>query len=592
MTLSVSETANLQIFRDEAGANVAKLFVGESDTIRQVMEVIDDAANHGLVSGIALVVDSDGELLGLVTDGDLRRAILADVPLSAEVGSIATRNPIVFPDHLSYREILEAIPETLRRSHRYGGTNRLEKVVLVDHLGQPTRVLDFVDLWNRQSTRSRRVAVVGLGYVGLTLAVTLAEFRYEVTCVDADEDIRKSVSDGHPHFYEAGLESLLRRHLDREMVVAAEVPPDAEVYIIAVGTPVGPDRQPDLSAIRAASHAVSKVLKPGDLVILRSTVPLGTCRQVVLPILEESRLKGGRDFYLAFAPERTIEGKALQELRSLPQVIGGLGQNSTDLAANFFREFAPSTVSLSSLEAAELVKLANNGFRDVIFGFANQLVQVCSKHNLSASEVIAAANKGYPRDPIPLPSPGVGGMCLTKDPYLLAHAADEAGIADSLSLRARRINESIPALLAHQIRDALARLDKSPKDAKVFMMGFAFKGQPETSDTRFSTSLDLLRELRRFVPRVQGYDPVVGPEALAKLDGVDPVSVEEGFKDADVVIVANNHSSYRYMDLLGLLETTRRPAVYCDFWDVFSPHDVRQVEGITYLGLGYSIPAD
>ena len=567
---------------------IMRLLIRSSCTLRETMEIISSATRAGLPGGIALVVHPDGTLAGVVTDGDLRRALLAGHTLDDVVEPIVVKDPIVFLSTQSYREILNEIPHRLREKGRYRG-GVLEKVIVVDREHRVTEVMDFLDLWRRQVAIHRRVCVVGLGFVGLTLAVSLADVGYEVVGVDSDPDLRDLVAAGRPHFHEVGLEPLLKHHLDRRLRVEEKPPADCEIYIIAVGTPLDDVHEPDLDHLRHASKEVGAVLGYGDLVVLRSTVPLGTCRGEVLPVLEKaSGLKGGSDFYLSFAPERTIEGKALAELRALPQIVGGLNQNSTDLTVSLFREMSPSLVTTESLEEAEMVKLLNNSFRDLSFAFANEFALMCEAFNLNAARIIQAANKGYPRDRIPSPSPGVGGYCLKKDPYIFAQAARRAGIPTSLSEHGRRVNETMPGLVVRKVEKALGALRKSLRGARVFIIGFAFKGEPETSDMRHSTTLDILEPLQALGADVAGYDPVVPADAIRRL-GVRSAGLEEGFANADAVLMLNNHRSYASLDIYACLSTMNRPAVYCDTWNMFPPEEVKQVEGITYVGLGFTI---
>jgi nucleotide sugar dehydrogenase len=551
------------------------------------MRSISDAAKQGLPGGIALVVSANGLLEGVVTDGDLRRGLLDGVALDDSIGCVMTRDPIVFPSTMTYREILDEIPRRLTEKKRYR-SGIMEKVIIADSEGRVERVLDFLDLWRNQTALHRHVAIVGLGYVGLTLAVTLAEAGFRISGIEASDRTRDSLLSGTPHFHEVGLEPLLKHHLGRNLIVGDKPPIAAEIYVLSVATPVR-DQRPDLTELLAAARQVAEVLSYGDLVVLRSTCPVGVTRNEVLPVLESiSGMRCGRDFFLAFAPERTVEGMALSELRALPQVIGGYDQNSVDMAASLFREITPLIITVSSLEAAEMIKLANNSFRDLNFAFANQLAMICEHYNLDTTEIVRAANREYPRDRIPVPSPGVGGPCLKKDPYIFAEAARAGNVNDSLSLAGRAINEAMPALVVNKLIRALDRNGKRPADCVFFLIGFAFKGEPETSDVRDSTTLDVLNLLKPLAREIRGYDPVVPADELAKL-GVIPCGLEAGFEGADCAVVLNNHRSYAQMDIYSSLAKMNSPAVYADCWHIFSPEDVKQIEGITCVGLGFTV---
>ena len=568
--------------------DVSKLNVSLTNTIRDAMQRISNAAAAGLPSGLALVVGDDGVLMGLVTDGDVRRGLLAGLALDDLVERVAVRDPIVFSASLSDRQVLEAIPRRLVEKGRYRG-GVMEKVILVDDRGRVERVIDFLDLWRSQQMRHRHINVVGLGYVGLTLAVTFADSGYKVTGIESNPQILSALRAGRPHIYEAGLEPLLRHQLGRNLAVCGDLSADAEVHVLAVATPIDENRVVSIEQLLTAAEHVGRVLHYGDLVVMRSTVPVGTSRNRILPILEQqSALKCGRDFSLAFAPERTVAGRALAELKSLPQVIGGFDQNAAELATSLFREITPSIVGVGSLEEAEMVKLVNNSYRDLSFAFANEVSVICEHFHMQTSRVLAAANDGYPRGHVPNPSPGVGGSCLKKDPYMFMEVAKAAGISPCLSTVGRHINEMMPGKLVEKIVRALQRVGKTPEHSCFFLMGFAFKGEPETSDMRDSTSLDVLQLLRPIAGEIRGYDPVV-PRAELEALGVKVCDRVEGFAGADCALILNNHRSYVTLDIYACLATMKRPAIYCDTWGILSPDDLGDIEDIACLGLSTAV---
>lgn len=563
-------------------ADIKNAFIKKDYSIKNAMDTISEAAREGLPGGIALVVDEKEKLIGVITDGDIRRALLKGHSLDDTIEEIYIKDPIVFSEKQSYKEILAEIPKKIKEKSRYR-KGIVEKIIIVDEEGRPKGLYNFYEIWIKQEVLHKKVCVLGLGFVGFTLALSLAEAGFSVIGIDKDKEIKEEILKGSAHFYEPGIDTLLKYHLNRNFFVEEKINPECDIYIISVGTPLNSNKEPDTEPLRIACEEVGKNLKYGDLVILRSTVPVGCTRDFVLPILEkESNLKVGKDFYLSFAPERTIEGKALYELRTLPQVIGGYDQNSTDMTAKFFRELTPSIVAVDSLEEAEFIKLLNNSFRDLIFSFANEFSLICEKYNLNATKIISAANEGYPRDRIPVPSPGVGGYCLTKDPYFYIKAGTEAGITSMLSIQGRKINEKIPEIIYGKIRRKMEELNKNIKDCKIFIIGFAFKGEPETSDMRGSTTLDLISFLKEVNKNIYGYDPVVEKDEIEKL-GVRYCSFEEGFRDADIAILMNNHRSYASMDLYGLLKSMNKPGIFCDYWYLFPSKMVKQVDGIYHI---------
>ncbi|MBX3064204.1 MAG: nucleotide sugar dehydrogenase [Anaerolineae bacterium] len=423
----------------------------------------------------------------------------------------------------------------------------------------------------------------------MTLAVSLANVGYKVLGVDTNLNILAAINEAKPHFHEVGLEPLLRYELAEGRFRAAnELREAADVYIIAVGTPVTDKGEPILDSLRHAAEMVGRVLKRNEIVMIRSTVPVGSTREFILPILErESGLSGGRDFQIVFAPERTIEGRALQELRTLPQIIGGIDDYSEEMAVRVFNRLAPNTVRVNGLEAAEMVKLVNNSFRDVSFAFANELALICDAWGLDAFKVVEAANSGYPRNPVPLPSPGVGGICMAKDPFIYVSAGRAKGYEPILPIYGRQINTCMVDHVAGKVSDFFSRHHLSPAGRKVLVMGFAFKGEPETSDIRKSVTLDLLPLLKQMGAEVWGYDPAANVEEIAALgvNTVDRYSLETGFQNADAVLVMNNHSSYNRIDLFQLLSRLNRPGLFFDGWHMFSKHEVERIQGIEYIGI-------
>lgn len=582
-------------------SNIESLLITPQTPIRAAMQVIERAPHLVGLSGIAVVVNDlhpdQRRLLGVVTDGDIRSAILRDVALTEPVSQIMTPDPIAVTNHGSPIKMYEMVMEMVRE--RSGGTRMLDrgagKVIIVDDDKRVVDVISFFSLWQQADIKTRKVAVLGLGFVGLTLAVVLADAGFKVLGVEAQPQVVEMLQRGEPHFYEAGLANQLRTHVGHQLRVVNKLPePGSEalpdIYIVSVGTPVNERHQPIMTYVEEACQSIGRVLKRGDTVMLRSTVPVGTTRQICLPILEaESGLKGGQDFSLVFAPERTIAGKALKELRTLPQIIGALDAQGAEIAAAFYREITPAIILLDSLEEAEMVKLVNNTFRDTIFSFANEIALICERYQLDAHKVIHAANEGYPRDPIPLPSPGVGGVCLKKDPYLLQATAISGGLEPQLIGRSRLVNEYMPAHVLQKFLRFCRRAGRDPHQSRVFIVGFAFKGWPETSDMRDSATLELVRLLQESPEttgvQILGYDPVVTPEALAQIPGVQPTALKDGFREVDCVFVMNNHPSYENWSLQELLGAMNRPGLVIDGWSLFRQDEFAPLEGISYSSL-------
>jgi len=552
--------------------NIERYLINENSSILESMKVIDSGEER-----IGFLVDANRRLLKVITDGDIRRAILRGMDLHAPVCDIHDRTPFVVKENQSFEEARKYL------------NKRITVVPIVNNRNQIKGLIRFQDVQPFINIKSREVMILGLGYVGLTLALVLADAGFSVTGYDIDSELIEKLMKKQSLFYEKGIEDCLQKHIGNGLRLASFLDSAlADIYIITVGTPVDKKTfKPDLSYIEIASEAVGSILKKNDLVVLRSTVPIGVSRNVVLPKLEQvSKLKPGEDFLMAFCPERTAEGRALEELRKNPQIVGGLDLKSTELASRFFNEVTHTVIDAGSLEGAELCKLLDNTYRDVTFAYANQMALLCEKVGLNLNDLIDKVNLGYGRNSIPKPSPGVGGACLSKDPYILIRNFEEFGIDASLTEIARQINESSSNAIYERSNALLSGADKTLQDAKVFILGFAFKGEPETSDLRDSTTcwfLDVLKH--NGVKNIWGYDPIVDPAELEK-KGVKVCSVEQGFNEADAVFIMNNHRAFSNIRIIKLLKSMNHPALFFDSWQIFHLSDIKNVQGIIYASVG------
>ncbi len=437
------------------------------------------------------------------------------------------------------------------------------------------------------------VYVLGLGYVGLTLSVVFAEEGFDVYGVDKNERVTKKLKEGIPHFYEPELEERMiaqkdRLHFSQDLRKIS----DPAVYVVAVGSSVDEFGVPDYAHIEDATNDIGNILKKGDLVILRSTVTIGTTRRRVIPVLERSsNLTAGKDFFVAFAPERTIEGKALEELRTLPQMIAGYTRTCRDHAEGFFANISERIILLETLEEAELGKLVSNSYRDLSFAFSNAIALIASEHNINVHRVISSANEGYPRNNIPLPSPGVGGYCLTKDPLLLAYGAQKYTEASNLLKEGRIVNQKMVLHVSEIVRDYINKFS-AHTSPHVVIIGLAFKGSPVTSDVRFSPSQFLVDFLKKqHIQKISAYDPHVSSEVftewgIGKIEDINQIS-----QVADIVIFMHRNNIYReYIDTFFRDSKSEiRTTLVLDPWGMYN-----QIDGsgfangqIKYANLGY-----
>jgi UDP-N-acetyl-D-mannosaminuronic acid dehydrogenase len=400
--------------------------------------------------------------------------------------------------------------------------------------------------------------------------------------VEQSPRVRATLAGGRPHLFEPGLDEGLAQWLGTRIHVAEALPAGGvDAAVICVSTPVDPiTALPQLENLRAAARHVAAAAGDDTLVVVRSTVPVGASRAIVLPELGAR----GAAPRLAMAPERTIQGQALRELEELPQVVGGLDGRSTDAAVALFGRLARRVVRVSSLEAAELVKLVNNCHTDLIYGYGNEVALLAERWGLDPLEVIGAANLDYPRPD--LNKPGfVGGGCLSKDPYILLAASEGAGYAPALIGAARRLNEALPLRVAERLIALIRRGRGSAEGARLAVLGWAYKGWPPTDDMRGAPVTPMLPLFRAAGLELRGHDYLVSPEVIAGL-GATPLTVDRALAGADAVLLTMNHPDYAKLDLPALLPTLRRPAIVYDAWRVLDEETVRQA-GVAYAAIGY-----
>lgn len=425
------------------------------------------------------------------------------------------------------------------------------------------------------------VCVVGLGYVGLTLATAFALAGLNVVGVERNNDVVALISSGSSPFHEDGLDEAIGQVTadGRLTAFGTDAPlPAAHAYVITVGTPVR-DGEVSLSDLESALSRVAEGMPDGSLIVLRSTVLVGTTGGTALPILSKS----GKQFRLAMAPERTIEGRALAELRSLPQIVGGVDEESTDVASHLFARLGVEIVRVGSAEAAELAKLASNTYRDLQFAFANELAYLADTMDVDVFDVIRSCNYGYERMNLALPGP-VAGPCLEKDAYILADSARRYGTEAALSMTGRRTNE---ALVEHVARLVGWRLAAAPK--RVAILGIAFKGRPATSDVRGSMAEDFAADFRERWPSVEvvGWDPLVTPRD-AEAIGVTMLDEADAVATSPIVLLQTNHPHFSSQEFgQTLIDGLAPGAIVVDLWNQLSP-DVSSRDDVTVLTLGRS----
>ena len=391
-----------------------------------------------------------------------------------------------------------------------------------------------------------RIGIVGLGYVGLPLAVAFAEAGHNVVGVDADRDRVEALNDGRSYVEDvpdAAIDGVGGR---LEASTGYEVLGECDAVVICVPTPLSSSREPDLAYVVTAAEALAGVLREGQLVVLESTTYPGTTRERLLPILERSGLEVGEGFCLAFSPERIDPGRTDYTVQTTPKVVGGITPACAEAAAALYGGIVDSVVRVTTPEAAELTKLLENIFRSVNIALVNELAMMCDRMGIDIWEVIdAAASKPFGFMPFK-PGPGLGGHCLPLDPFYLSWKAREFDFYTEFIELAGKVNENMPRFCVQKLNRLLNRAGKPVNGSRVLLLGVAYKG--DIDDTRESPALELVELLREEGARVSYADPHVPslpdlgldatpltPDALAACDCAVIVTAHSGVDYAAVV---------------------------------------------------------
>jgi len=393
-------------------------------------------------------------------------------------------------------------------------------------------------------SRSVEVGVVGLGYVGLPLAVAFSEAGFRVLGLDVQQKRVDLVNQGKSYIAdvsEARLSSVLANNLLEATTDQSRLR-EVDAICVCVPTPLTKTKDPELSYVISESEVVSRYLQKGQLVVLESTTYPGTTREVMLPILERSGLKTGQDFYLAFSPEMIDPGNKKYTIKNTPKIVGGINHESTKLAQLLYQQVADIVIPVSCPEVAELTKVFQNVFRSVNIALVNELAHLCEKMGLSVWEVIdAASTKPFGYMPF-YPGPGIGGHCIPLDPYYLANKAREFDFHTRFIELAAEINEHMPYHVVFRILELLNTRGKSLNGAKILVLGVAYKKDIE--DTRESPSLKIIQLLREKAAEVSYNDPYV-PHIHVPAGRMESVELSgECLASMDCVVIATDHSCY------------------------------------------------
>lgn len=387
--------------------------------------------------------------------------------------------------------------------------------------------------------------MLGLGYIGLPTASTFASHGVRVIGVDNNPAIIKSLQKGEVHICEPGLNKIVQAALDSGNLTVQSTPEPADAFVIAVPTPFKGNKQADMQAVKSAAESIVPHLRKGNLVVLESTSPPLTTVNLIVPILESSGLKAGRDFKVAYSPERVLPGQILKELIENARVIGGIDSASAEAGRDLYSVFVKGNIILTDATTAEMVKLMENTYRDVNIAIANEFSRLADRFGIDIWEAISIANL-HPRVKILNPGPGVGGHCISVDPWFLVEAAPDI---TTLIKTARSVNDSQPSFVVDTIR---AALDGTIENKKIAILGLSYK--PDVDDIRESPAVETALLLAKAGACVTAFEPF---RPQAKFDSFTTAdSLEITLKGADAIALLVAHTQFKNLDPVSVAKLT------------------------------------
>jgi len=425
----------------------------------------------------------------------------------------------------------------------------------------------------------KKICIIGLGYIGLPTAAMFATHGHKIVGVDINKKVVDALNNGKITIYEPYLDIMVQAAVTSGNLTARTVPEEADAFIISVPTPITPEKTADMSFVKNAAESIVPFLREGNIVVLESTSPPGTVKNLLVPILERSGLKVGEDLLVAHCPERVLPGRILIELVENPRIIGGVNEKSAEAVKELYRTFVKGEIYLTDATTAEMCKLMENTFRDVNIALANELALLCEKLGINAWEVIKLSNK-HPRVNIHQPGPGVGGHCIAVDPWFIVESNPDTAKIIKLG---RQINDSMPfnvfkratAILSGQANNGTNGIENSAicnlttsGTKKIAILGITYK--PNIDDTRESPIIELIKLFEKegkyqvsvYDPHVPGYDHNGYKINMSE----DAYSAAE---DSDLLILAVNHDIFAKLDFEMLYKKMASPNILDtrNFWD-------------------------
>lgn len=392
----------------------------------------------------------------------------------------------------------------------------------------------------------KNICVLGLGYIGLPTSVMLAQKGYKIIGIDTNENVINSIKNGEALILEPYLATILNELIAKESIILKSTPTECDAFIVCVPTPLQSNKTCDLSCVLSAVDSITPKIKKGDIIIIESTIPPTTTKNIIKPLLEKTGLIVGKDIYLAFCPERVLPGNIMREIANNSRIIGGITNECAYRALQIYSSFVKGEIILTDTDTAEMTKLIENVYRDVNIALSNELTKICNKLGINVLHAIELANK-HPRVNLLNPGPGVGGHCIPIDPYFIIEKAPELSAIISI---ARETNLSMPHFIVLKINEILKDILKP----KIAVWGIAYKGN--TDDIRQSPALEIIERLRELDYNIKIYDPVV------KNKSIETSTMEESIRGADMILILADHKEFKSLDYVKIAKQMKKPLIF------------------------------
>ncbi len=436
--------------------------------------------------------------------------------------------------------------------------------------------------------REAKIAIYGLGYVGLPTALEFADKGFYVVGVDIKEEIVKKLNSGEPHIKELNLDDKLKKALREKRFRATadglEAIKECDVAVICVPTPIDEAKIPNLKPVFSAAETIAKGLSKGKLVVLESTVHPTFCEEELIPFIEDiSGLKAGRDFGLAHVPERYNPGDEEHTIEKIVRVVGAVDDYWLNITLELYKTIVKGVYPVKDLRTAEAAKIIENIQRDLNIALMNELALLFEKLNIDVYEVIEAASTKWNFVKF-YPGAGVGGHCLPVDPYYLTFKAQRIGFHPKIILAGRSVNDYMPYHVVELIIKGLNKIGKAVKNSKIVVLGLSYKAN--VGDFRNSPSETIVKKLNELEADIYVHDPFINSEIEGIYEKVAKISKPyEIFENADAIVLVTDHDFYRTLDLKKIKEISNKDCLIVDGRGFFNPQDMKKL-GFRYTGVG------